>query len=617
MNTAEVKVRISTDAKTEQLEQYRSELSRVEQQTKGMGEQLKKIVGGFGAVNLGKAILGGFGIGSAVQVLDLAIGKIREAWAAADKASAEAVKRAEEIDKVFDRISKKRYEIRFSAMTPAQQLAELRRQQAGAGAEASAQAARAGEFISTRSLPESQMGAYDVTRAGARVAGTEVPAGMRRLAFATWLDEQADAASKKAAEATERRLDLTKQISDVEKRFRGEAEATAAAFNEQRVRLGRAAYEGAFQRVEEFTKPLVDAAKRIGTANFNSLREANARVAREQAQAQRESTMRGLEDSQRAAQGELGAVAMERGRMEANQLLTTNERRRESVRLLQQEADIQRRYLASLRETLRLTTDEQARQAVQGRIDSAEAGLRQTEIQIGAQSQAPARGLQRFNVELRQMRENFDAAFTIADAGFQGMQQGLVQAMQSARNLGDGFKKVFASMGQMILQAIQQLIAMRIAMAAFNFLGMGAGLASGAGAGAGAAGAASSGISIGGGISDFAATPAFASGGYTGPGGKYQPAGVVHRGEYVLPQEAVRAIGLPRLENIRATRRLPGYADGGVVGGMASRGGESAPVYNFTYNFQSGVTRAELAGILPQLREQTIAAVEDRRRRNR
>lgn len=35
----------------------------------------------------------------------------------------------------------------------------------------------------------------------------------------------------------------------------------------------------------------------------------------------------------------------------------------------------------------------------------------------------------------------------------------------------------------------------------------------------------------------------YASGGYTGDGGKYEPAGVVHRGEWVIRREAVRAYG--------------------------------------------------------------------------
>lgn len=40
----------------------------------------------------------------------------------------------------------------------------------------------------------------------------------------------------------------------------------------------------------------------------------------------------------------------------------------------------------------------------------------------------------------------------------------------------------------------------------------------------------------------------FADGGYTGPGGKYEPAGIVHRGEYVFDQVATRRLGIPALE---------------------------------------------------------------------
>ena len=63
----------------------------------------------------------------------------------------------------------------------------------------------------------------------------------------------------------------------------------------------------------------------------------------------------------------------------------------------------------------------------------------------------------------------------------------------------------------------------------------------------------------------------FADGGYTGDGGKYEPAGVVHRGEYVLPQEVVRSIGVGNLDSLRSmfTRQSPGrqsYATGGLVG---------------------------------------------------
>ena len=66
--------------------------------------------------------------------------------------------------------------------------------------------------------------------------------------------------------------------------------------------------------------------------------------------------------------------------------------------------------------------------------------------------------------------------------------------------------------------------------------------------------------------------PGLARGGYTGPGGKYQVAGVVHRGEYVIPQEIVRQRGmLALLDRLRrqGLAALPGFADGGLVGRLS------------------------------------------------
>lgn len=63
----------------------------------------------------------------------------------------------------------------------------------------------------------------------------------------------------------------------------------------------------------------------------------------------------------------------------------------------------------------------------------------------------------------------------------------------------------------------------------------------------------------------------FAVGGYTGPGGKYQPAGIVHAGEFVHRQEVVRQPGaLAFLSTFNqvgmaAIDRWRGYADGGHV----------------------------------------------------
>lgn len=61
----------------------------------------------------------------------------------------------------------------------------------------------------------------------------------------------------------------------------------------------------------------------------------------------------------------------------------------------------------------------------------------------------------------------------------------------------------------------------------------------------------------------------FASGGYTGDGGKYTPAGVVHRGEYVITKEATSRLGIGFLNHLNYGR---GYANGGSVGSIPSTG---------------------------------------------
>lgn len=76
----------------------------------------------------------------------------------------------------------------------------------------------------------------------------------------------------------------------------------------------------------------------------------------------------------------------------------------------------------------------------------------------------------------------------------------------------------------------------------------------------------------------------FAEGGYTGPGGKYQPAGVVHAGEYVFSADSVRRLGLNALDNLHRLARgsmIPrgprlGYAEGGLV----NLPGSAAPTVN-------------------------------------
>lgn len=60
----------------------------------------------------------------------------------------------------------------------------------------------------------------------------------------------------------------------------------------------------------------------------------------------------------------------------------------------------------------------------------------------------------------------------------------------------------------------------------------------------------------------------FAEGGYTGGGGKYDPAGVVHKGEFVFTKEATQRLGVDNLYRLMDAGKR-GYASGGHVGGSA------------------------------------------------
>lgn len=73
----------------------------------------------------------------------------------------------------------------------------------------------------------------------------------------------------------------------------------------------------------------------------------------------------------------------------------------------------------------------------------------------------------------------------------------------------------------------------------------------------------------------------FGTGGYTGDGGKFEPKGVVHGGEYVFTKEQTQRIGVQRLQNV-----AKGYANGGVVGGNGLN--NESPIKVTINNYDSG-----------------------------
>lgn len=75
------------------------------------------------------------------------------------------------------------------------------------------------------------------------------------------------------------------------------------------------------------------------------------------------------------------------------------------------------------------------------------------------------------------------------------------------------------------------------------------------------------------------AAKGYANGGYTGDGGKYEPKGIVHGGEFVFTKEATKRIGTRNLYKL-----MRGYANGGVVGGN-TYGGASTSAAGSQFSF--------------------------------
>ncbi|HEM6827213.1 TPA: phage tail length tape measure family protein [Citrobacter koseri] len=109
----------------------------------------------------------------------------------------------------------------------------------------------------------------------------------------------------------------------------------------------------------------------------------------------------------------------------------------------------------------------------------------------------------------------------------------------------------------------------------------------------------------------------FAVGGFTGPGGKYQPAGIVHKGEYVFDQAATNRIGVSNLEALRnggsldATLSKPGFGTGAQnVNNNSNAMTLNAPI-NQNFNIQQGVSPDQMNLSLAQTQKQATSDALD------
>lgn len=130
---------------------------------------------------------------------------------------------------------------------------------------------------------------------------------------------------------------------------------------------------------------------------------------------------------------------------------------------------------------------------------------------------------------------------------------GLLTGTQSFR---ESISNLFASLAQSVIKSLiemtaQALLTKTVLSSFMSFGGAAVGaVGTGAAASAGSTGAMGMSTSF----------QAYDGGGFTGAGGKYDPAGVVHKGEFVFTKEATERIGV---ENLYGMMR--GYASGGLV----------------------------------------------------
>ncbi|EFK1682301.1 phage tail tape measure protein [Escherichia coli] len=144
--------------------------------------------------------------------------------------------------------------------------------------------------------------------------------------------------------------------------------------------------------------------------------------------------------------------------------------------------------------------------------------------------------------------DSFSQVKSVATQTFDGIAQNMAAMLTGSEQNWRGFtRSVLSMMTEILLKQAMVGIVGRIGSAIGGVVGGGV--------------TASSGTAIEAAAANFH----FATGGFTGTGGKYEPAGIVHRGEFVFTKEATSRIGVGNLY-----RLMRGYAEGGYVGGAGS-----------------------------------------------
>ncbi|WP_394514973.1 phage tail tape measure protein [Pantoea sp. SGAir0215] len=165
---------------------------------------------------------------------------------------------------------------------------------------------------------------------------------------------------------------------------------------------------------------------------------------------------------------------------------------------------------------------------------------------------------------------------SLIDAVRERTTNSLTGLLTGTQTFKESLSNLFASLAQSVIQSLvematQAILTKTILSSCMSF-----------GGGASVAGSAASSVSTGA-MGLGTSFQGYDVGGFTGVGGKNDPAGVVHKGEFVFTKEATERIGVSNLYDM-----MRGYADGGLVtapterpvASGTARSGGGTPVIN-------------------------------------
>jgi hypothetical protein len=295
---------------------------------------------------------------------------------------------------------------------------------------------------------------------------------------------------------------------------------------------------------------------------------------------------------------QLQQINQARGAVESSWLMTNLEKYQEKKRLMQGELDLIARQITEL-EKLKATATEAERVQIEQRIVGLQGTAGGVQNQMVGMGPSPESFGENFQATVVQLQNQFGTvaqqmASTFADvfnSAISSISNGITGLIMGTMSWGQALMMIGTTILTTIVQSIVQMgvrwVATQILMATVGKSIMAASLAAtmpiAAASSAvwatpatlatiasyGAAAAAAPGFILGAqGMVLAQSLAAFKTGGYTGDGNPNDVAGIVHRGEFVVPADAVDRIGLSTLQAMTAA----GASDPGAFTSPAAPG---------------------------------------------